>query len=383
MVAREVSLGMGSPLQPILRKKALLATYREFGNVEGVSKFFCATARSLVPFIVYVASRTFFNAEALLGADRSAILTAHPLLEERKVVRVAKGRAGKLQRRSFDARRTQSVPNILERVLKLTAPLVPHAQGNLGKRLFLFRKLTSPSLPQAYIDDDDKLDTWFWHTNLRAFREQHALPYFTLGNLRHTGSDRTHEASGGNLKASQVVLGHMSADTTYTHYRSDGMKRRDEEKIAGVQTHFVDWLREGAEVPSAIVVRDIPELTAAQAEAISVGANAVSSGFTCRNPLDSPMPGQRRGRLCSAWLGCFACPNALIERNAQTLARLLQLKFHLIGSKLNLSPERFQFLYEPKLRILSEDILPRFTDGNMYNIAQGMIASLAPLPDIE
>jgi hypothetical protein len=336
-----------------------------------------------VPFVVYVASRTFFNSEALLGADRTAILAEHPLLEERKVVRVAKGRAGEIQRRSFDARRRQSVPSVVDLVLKLTAPLVPHAQGVLGARLFLFRMLSSPSSPQAYIDEDDRLDSWFWHTNLKAFRDQHALPYFTLGNLRHTGSDRTHEVSGGNLKASQVVLGHVSADTTYSHYRSDGMKRRDEEKIARVQGRFVDWLRDGAEVPTSIVARDIPELTASQAEAISLGENAVSSGFTCRNPYNSPMPGQRRGKLCSAWLGCFACPNAVIETNAQTLARLLQLKSHLISAKMNLAPQRFELIYEPKLRILEDDILPKFTDRQVLEIASQQVMALPPLPDIE
>ena len=70
--------------------------------------------------------------------------------------------------------------------------------------------------------------------------------------------------------------------------------------LAGLQAAFVLWVRKD---PDEIV--KTLGVTRATAADIAAGRNASASGFTCRNPLEGVAPGQQRGRLCTAWLGCF------------------------------------------------------------------------------
>src|SRR5262249_59120752 len=88
--------------------------------------------------------------------------------------------------------------------------------------------------------------------------------------------------------------------------------------------------------------------------------NATASGFICADPLAGIAPGQSKGKLCTAWLGCFTCPNAVIPLEIDTLARLIRMRDALSDARARLSPDRWHLLYAPKLEILERDVLPRF-----------------------
>jgi hypothetical protein len=115
---------------------------------------------------------------------------------------------------------------------------------------------------------------------------------------------------------------------------------------------------------------------------IAKGLNATASGFTCRDPLAGIAPGQQRGRLCSAWLGCFTCPNAVIPLDVDTLARLLRSRDALIVARMTVAADRWDLLYAPKLEILERDILPRFP-ARFLSKAATLVPSLPQLPPIE
>ena len=104
-------------------------------------------------------------------------------------------------------------------------------------------------------------------------------------------------------------------------------------------------------------------------------------GFDCDDPLAGVAPGTRRGELCTSFMGCFTCPNAIIAPDPATVARLLQARDHLRGAAATLHPARWQAFYAPQLRILEEDILPRF---GMRELAAGqlLVARLPALPDL-
>ncbi|MDE3111207.1 MAG: hypothetical protein KGL02_14885, partial [Acidobacteriota bacterium] len=192
------------------RWSALIATR---GGSEALHTFLCATVRSLIPYAILIVSRGFFNTEAVLGANRN-VVEDDPLFDERQVVWLDKGRSTKNQRRSFDARRSHAVPNLIEQVLELTEPLLKHVCGTpLERRLFIFKGGRGSKEPVlSFIDINGVLDSHLWTDNLKRFRERHSLPYFTLHMLRKTGSDRVHEATGGNLKAVQKLLGQANPD---------------------------------------------------------------------------------------------------------------------------------------------------------------------------
>jgi len=99
------------------------------GGLKRVCRFLHATPDTIVPYMVAIAAQTFANPEALRTMRRDC-MSEDLLLEGRVHVTWHKGRAGRVQRRSFLRNRSMSVPNLIDRVLTLTAPLVPHAPPN-------------------------------------------------------------------------------------------------------------------------------------------------------------------------------------------------------------------------------------------------------------
>ncbi len=104
-------------------------------------------------------------------------------------------------------------------------------------------------------------------------------------------------------------------------------------------------------------------------------------GFDCKDPLAGIAAGTRPGELCTNFLGCFTCPNAIIAGDAASLARLLQARDHLRAAARRFIRLRWQALYAPLLRILEEDILPRFADEGTRSRGR-LQNSLPPLPEL-
>jgi hypothetical protein len=104
-------------------------------------------------------------------------------------------------------------------------------------------------------------------------------------------------------------------------------------------------------------------------------------GFDCKDPLAGLAPGTRRGELCTSFLGCFTCPNAVITPDPASLARLLQARDHLQQAARAVHPARWEALYAPPLRILEQDLLPRFAEADLA-AAEPLRATLAPLPEL-
>jgi hypothetical protein len=104
-------------------------------------------------------------------------------------------------------------------------------------------------------------------------------------------------------------------------------------------------------------------------------------GFDCKDPFAGVAPSTQRGELCTNFMGCFTCPNAIIPSDPGTVARLLQARDHLQAAAATLHPARWEAVYAPQLRILEEDILPRF---GALELAAGkpLLDRLPPLPDL-
>jgi len=104
-------------------------------------------------------------------------------------------------------------------------------------------------------------------------------------------------------------------------------------------------------------------------------------GFDCKDPLAGIAPGTHRGELCSHFLGCFTCPNAIISPDPASLARILQAREHLQAAASQVHPARFEALYAPLLRILEEDVLTRFSASELA-AAIPWRSTLPPLPEL-
>jgi hypothetical protein len=182
--------------------------------------------------------------------------------------------------------------------------------------------------------------------------------------------------ASGDLGRTAAVANHATLATTVRYVDIPQVQTQHRARIADLQNAFIGHIEQpcatgAATAPASVEPRAVPPA----GEVVSM------FGFGCADPLAGTAPGTRRGELCTNFMGCFTCPNAIITPDPATLARLLQAREHLRAASAALHPARWQAFYAPQLRILEEDILPRFTASELA-AAQALVAQLPPLPDL-
>ena len=320
------------------------------GGFRRINRYLHTIPEILVPYMIAIGAQAYANPEALRHLQRDC-MDEHLLLDGRFVVTWSKGRAGRVQRRSFLRDKSCSVPNLIDRVLAMTAPLVSHAPERDREKLFLVDSMKAPRVVQL-------IPKHLVVIHVRSFVQRHGLlnkagsPIaLTMAALRPSGLTLAHEALGYDILKTQALANHVTPETTQ-HYVDRPLVRRDREQAIGkLQARFID------------VVRGIgSEAEPIEVEPQTVDARyATAAGFICSDPLAGIGPGQKAGRLCTAWLGCFTCPNAVIPLDPDVLAQLLSARAALVEARASMAPERWRLLYAPKLEILDNDILPRFS----------------------
>jgi hypothetical protein len=193
----------------------------------------------------------------------------------------------------------------------------------------------------------------------------------TLASLRATGLTLAHAAMGGDILKTQALANHATPDTTQRYVDQPIVRKAQVAALGGLQAHFVERVRNGGEVEKV-------EETATDVDP----RYATASGFHCSDPLSGIGEGQKPGRLCTAWLGCFTCPNAVIPLEIDVLARLLRTRAALVDARARIAPDRWRLLYAPKLEIIDRDIVPRFP-SEMHAAALLRIATMPAVPPIE
>lgn len=87
-------------------------------------------------------------------------------------------------------------------------------------------------------------------------------------------------------------------------------------------------------------------------------------------------------RLCPRFGGCLSCPGLVIPIDAEHLARVLASIERFEQARDRLDPRRWNLLYAPSWRILTQDILPDFP-SHMHEAARSLAAGMPPLPELE
>jgi len=341
------------------------------GGLKRVCRFLHATPDTIVPYMVAIAAQTFANPDALRTMRRDC-MSEDLLLEGRVHVTWDKGRAGRAQRRSFLRNRSMSVPNLIDRVLALTAPLVPHAPLRDRDKLFLWGDVSSSRrvcLATRMLGPLQRL------VDRHALVGRDGQPLrLVLAFLRPTGLTLAHAALGHDVTRTQALANHADQGTTRRYVAQPVIQAEQAAGLARLQGRFVEAVRSG---------KGLVKQAGQVDEAVDVDArSATASGFICSDPLSGIAPGQRKGRLCTAWLGCFTCPNAVIPLEADTLAQLIVMRMALADARTRMSLDRWQLLYAPKLEILERDILPRFP-ASVHAVAGPMVGQVPPPPPIE
>lgn len=354
-----------------LRLMRLYRAIAGHGGIRHVERAMYATTDVLTPYLLVLGASLFANPSGLLELRRDSLVD-HVLLDGRAVVTWSKGRARRPQRRSFLRGRALSVPNLIEQVLAMTEPLLPHVPEKHRNRLFLAAtRHTGKRFVGPYPRETG--------SSLRKFVARHRLVAdsgeplaLTLVRLRVTGLTLAHDTLNGDILKTQKLANHSQPSTTERYIGRAATRRANAASIGLLQHEFVASVRSG----ELRHVRDTKGVGPIEPRF------ATASGFTCRDPLSGAAPGQKAGTLCTAWLGCFTCPNAVIPMTADTLARLLAMKEALIGARSQLPWARWKLVYQPKLEILENDILNHFSP-ELFAEAAALQATVPRPPPIE
>ncbi|WP_292293758.1 site-specific integrase [Mesorhizobium sp.] len=342
------------------------ASLRHGGN-QKLASYLHTLPETLIPYMIAIGAQSYANPEALRELRRDC-MGDHLLLDGREVMTWSKGRSNRVQRRSFLRDKSLSVPNLVDQVLEMTAPLLPYVPSQDRERLFLVATISGARTIKLIPD-------YLMSKHVRFFAQRHGLVdekgaplELTLAALRTTGLTLAHEALGHDILKTQILANHATPDTTQRYIDRPIVRRAQERIIGDLQVRFVEAVR-GTD--------DEDESDAAPAVDTEY---ATAAGFICKDPLAGIGEGQKTGRLCTAWLGCFTCPNAVIPLDPDVLTRLLSTRDALVAARQTLAPDRWRLLYAPKLEILEHDILPRFSPE--LHLAASMKAAPA-LPVIE
>jgi hypothetical protein len=357
------------------------------GGAQRLAQYLHLTVDTLVPFFLAIAIQTAANPDALRQIGRDCIVP-HPLDEHRAVIDWAKPRAGgavrRAQRRSFDRRRPHAAPNLIDKVLAMTAPLAASAPPSERGRLFLIRgnrpsgikaigsQTLSVGIRRFIARASGRIAAW---NDAHPDRPCAPLPIFAPVLFRGSVATEHYHAAGGDLRTAQAVLNHARADTTDLYVRGPETQRLQEATVARLQAMMVAWITGGR--------RGYDLIGTARSIAIpALGENANAFGHVCANPLTGIAPGAVPGRLCPRFGACLTCPGLVIPIDAEHLARVLQAKRKLESARDQIDPRRWQLLYAPSYRILTEDILPDFP-SELHTAAERMLPALPSLPDLE
>lgn len=357
-----------------------------WGGYRAVSQHFHITIDSLVPFFLAIAIQTAANPYPLRLINRNC-LVPHPLDEHRVIVDWCKPKTGrhlrKAQRRSFDRRRRYAAPNLIEMVLALTEPLVAEAPPGQRDRLFLTRspykdlarrtqrgrtEVIDPGTLRNAVDRfiaraNDRIDMWnAEHSDNPRSRIERFMPVLFRGSV----ATEHYRASGGDVLAAQAVLNHVSPATTETYIRSVETTQLQRQTIARLQDLMIAWISGPG--------RDVAGRTSDEPRA------TVLFSHDCLAPSTTATDGTRR--LCPRFGGCLACPGLVIPIDADHLARVLLAIDRLDQAKRRLDPRRWEMLYAPSYRALTQDVLPDFPDALRAD-ALALAATMPPLPELE
>jgi hypothetical protein len=329
------------------------------------------TSDGLMPYYIAILIHTAGNPEAIaaIGTD---CLRPLPLLDEREMLVWEKPRASALQRRTFRRDAPCDPPALVRELIEWTTRLRQQVTGPLRSRLFLYHGphgITSLS-----------------PTNLvyirRRFVQRHQLADFDLAGIRPSVLTAFYRASG-DLSQVRAVANHANISTTVAYVESPEVEAQNRIRVATLQNAFLGHVRDpgGFRAGSVILGRADGDLVAARDGHFPSGEAVSMFGFSCQDPFSGVAPGTHAGELCTNFLGCLTCPNAILTHDARTLARLLQARDHLRAASSQLHPARWTAIYAPQLAILEDDILTRFS-AEEIDKAQCLMSTLPSLPSL-
>jgi integrase len=325
--------------------------------------------RELVPFVVAMGFWTNFNPDTLVSLRLSKI---QPNVLGRILVVGEKGRSNRDQIASFSARDRHicAPPEIISNLRNLTESVRAIADPGIQDFLFIGRKSGSRGSGNVCAFSQVGAATRFYYQS--SFSKRHGLAPFSLQMIRATGAKIINALFGDDVKTVQVLLNHLSGDTTDRSYTKHHALPNEELNLADQMEKRNRFVK----TAGARDVRGMPSAT----------QSAATPGFACADPFNPPPElGQEPG-MCGAYGACVDCPLAGVDRLCATsFALLMRLKNQIVDAKNDprMCAYRWSRLWKPRLDRLNSIWLPRFPQSVVDEAARTINeVRLVPILDL-
>lgn len=345
---------------------ALRSALYRLGGRRQVEPYLYPRAESLLSYYLAIMVHAAGNPDPIAELGRNC-LQSLPLLDDRQALVWFKPRANSTQRLTFDSADPFGPPALVKEILSWNERLRPLAPVSMRDRLFLYQghygvmALTSDAVKKM----------------IKPFCERHLLPIFTLVSIR-PGVLASFYRVSGDLRRVKAIANHAHLSTTVRYVQTPEVEAQHRVRIAALQQAFIGHI---VQVRSNSASERVSSKPACNKSSVPTGEVVSMFGFNCKDPFAGVAAGTRPGELCTNFMGCFTCPNAIITPDPSTLARLIQARDHIRAASAVLHPARWQSIYAPQLQILEEDILPRFSAAELA-AAHSLVTQLPPLPDL-
>lgn len=378
-LVNEVGIESSPPLRitPTLRQSGLPS----FNSI--LNMYVPVSDRSLIPFLVLLFIRTAINVESLYHLKRDC-LREHPLPLGLTVLEFDKPRAGsaRIKTLDFPTHQKNGVVDLIRFLTEYTAPLVPLARREESEELFLFK---SPGNGENEVRSPGAN---FTLRGLKSFIEQNNLPHFTFAQIRPTIATLIYLQTRDIFRVKRLLC-HASVTMTLNYIKPELTRRRHDTQIRdGIES----ILRLVTDAPArfgkpAVFVREIDSVLegkVAEGEVSREQASLIRNGgcttgvSRCRDPYDSPIPGEQKGRLCRQLHMCLFCPNAWVFE--EDLPKVIYYRDSLLAERRELTESSWDELHGDAFRAITEEILPSFSPGAVERATAKAKGMFAPYP---
>lgn len=314
------------------------------------------SGRDLIPFMILIAAYTAINAFSLYELRRNC-LEPHPIDDHSVYLIWKKARSSTGTQRQLHLKHTSRTIALINFLLEYTRPVVERAPTSQREFLFLyeFRYYLNPNIVRVA-----SMNHWNNHLkSLASFCEANGLPHFSFGQIRPSAASHNHLKNGGNLRKTQLLLGHKDISTTSIYIDKQILKPLYDTSIRAAQEAMLSKITVIPKPTTEAISEIHQEVSHDQRKSILSGEFSTGSG-RCIDPRNSPQPGQRKGQTCTLFLACLSCPNSLYF--LEDLPRVITLAKHLRSLKLSMTKKTWDALYGAHVRVLEDEIIGAFSD---------------------
>ncbi len=325
----------------------------------------------LIPHAIQISIKTGINPEVLFNLDIPSKSVMHSeMLNSSRLILPVKARSGKSQNIAMNdevvdgLRVRNNVVRLLEEVGKLTEEtrrLLP-SDSALKNKLWLVK---------TYDGKVTVFNNCSYYMSLQAFSKKHDIKsdknerlVINFRRFRPTFSEQILKLNGGNLRDLQKRLGHSNLRTTMSYLDPNLAERKKAFNYAGQAMER--WAFQGNS-GSPVEVANQLDISIENAEKLIDGEFNTNVG-KCKNPLDSPLKGIKKGEVCHQYTECLRCPHCVVLKEDSN--RLFSFYHWLMFKRETLGLETWEKNYSWIINNIDTVIAPALGDAEWIEMAK-------------